>query len=150
MKRPLSNPETCEPAMSAEHSILGAQKHFRNNAGWLIALEIFMAVWAADVFWLRWTTFASELVPESVVFALGFSLWLSAGLLLISDYFGRLVKRPVLLAALLGALGLVIVSLSLAALAVWLIILYFHHWRLCWYLLTEEAVSLNIFGGGES
>ncbi len=118
-------------------------EHPWGDAGQLIALGVFLVVWAGDSFFLRASTVLSDSVPLAVRLA-GFGLALAAALGLvrsghvavsdaqrpvrvISGGVFHYVRHPLYLAALLGYLGLIALSLSLLALALWAGIFVFYN-----------------------
>jgi len=120
------------------------------RTGLIAAFIIFMAVWAADTFWLKWTTFASEVIPMPLALGGAILLWSIAGIFLTIADFSRRDHQPIAAAAWLGSLGLVCASLSLASLAVWLLIRYFRRWQLCRDCVPENAIGLNNYNGGKT
>jgi len=133
-------------------------EHPLGDLGQLIALVIFMAVWVIDSFWLNRTTFGLEAVPNVIRMAVAFPIWLLAGILIkISHYVVhaesrpagviskgafKYVRHPVYLSALLVYLGLVISSLSAAALIVWLLIFLFYNYIAAY----EERLLIAKYG----
>jgi protein-S-isoprenylcysteine O-methyltransferase Ste14 len=110
-------------------------EHPWGDAGQLIALGIFLVVWVGDSFFLHASTFLSDGVPLLIRLA-GFGLALGAALGLvrsghvavsevqrpvrvITGSVFRYVRHPLYLAALLGYLGLIAITLSLLSLALW-------------------------------
>jgi len=124
------------------------------DTGHLIAMLLMMVVWSVDSFWLNWTTFASEVISAPVCLTIAIPIWILAGILfktsqitttdsrnpdgLIRTGLFKSIRQPVFWAMMLGCLGLVLTSLSLAALSVWLLIIYFNDWQICWYILPEQ------------
>jgi protein-S-isoprenylcysteine O-methyltransferase Ste14 len=110
-------------------------EHPFGDAGQLIALGVFLAIWIVDSFVLHWTTFLSKDIPLVLRLILCLAL-LAIGLLLyrsghrvvphhdrptrlVADGAFRFVRHPLYLASLLTYLGLTISTASLLALAVW-------------------------------
>ncbi|MDZ7796780.1 MAG: isoprenylcysteine carboxylmethyltransferase family protein [Candidatus Marinimicrobia bacterium] len=134
-------------------------EHRYGDAGQLIFFAVFMMVWAGDSFFLRLSVFLNEIIPLYI------RLLPAAWLLVCSAYLAMESKRiifrehrdppvvvnkeiyakirhPMYLSELLLYLGFIFLSLSLAAIIVWLIggiFLYF----LCRH---EEKLLLEYFG----
>ncbi len=133
-------------------------EHPWGDAGQLIALGAFLAVWAGDSFFLRASTFLSDSVPLFIrLIIFGLALAAALGLVrsghaavseaqrpvrVISGGAFRYVRHPLYLAALLGYLGLIALSLSLLALALWAGIFVFYN-TIAGY---EESVMEAKFG----
>jgi protein-S-isoprenylcysteine O-methyltransferase Ste14 len=133
-------------------------EHPLGDVGQLIALVIFLAVWASDSFWLNFTTFGLEAVPNIIRMALAISVWLLAGILIkvshyvvhaesrpagvISKGAFKYIRHPVYLSGLLVYLGLVISSLSVAAMIVWLLIFLFYNYIAAY----EERLLIAKYG----
>jgi protein-S-isoprenylcysteine O-methyltransferase Ste14 len=104
----------------------------------------FAATWIADTFFLRATTFLNRHVPLGIRIPLGVLLLVLSGYLAregLSIVFGEereepgvikkgvfgVVRHPIYLAEILFYLGLLMLSLSLAAAVVWAIAIAFLH-----------------------
>jgi protein-S-isoprenylcysteine O-methyltransferase Ste14 len=135
-------------------------EHPRGDAGQLIALGVFLVIWVGDSFFLHASTFLSDGVPLLVRLA-GFGLALGAALGLarsghvavsevqrpvrvITGGVFRYVRHPLYLAALLGYLGLIALSLSLLSLALWGGIFVFYN-----YIASYEESLMEIKFGAE-
>ena len=118
-------------------------EHPAGDAGQLILAVIFLAVWVTDSFFLRYTTFLSGYIPLPI------RVILSAAVLSLGGYlakkghdivFGQirekpgvfregvfgLVRHPLYSGAILFYIGLLFLSPSMAAGAVWLVIIAFY------------------------
>ncbi len=134
-------------------------EHKLGDAGQMIFALLFAAVWVADTFFLKYTTFLDQYVPFFVKLPLGIAL------LFISGYMARtglnivfkevreepcvirkgvfnLVRHPIYLSEILLYLGMLMMSLSLAAAAVWVIAVVFLHYI----SRHEEKLLLERFG----
>jgi protein-S-isoprenylcysteine O-methyltransferase Ste14 len=124
------------------HGKLGQQQtdltgeHPAGDRGQLVLALLFLATWAADI-WLNYTTFLNQVVPAAIRVPLGaIPLAVSAYLawMGLSTVFGRrkperpgvirkgvfgIVRHPIYLSEILLYLGLLMLSLSLAAAVVW-------------------------------
>jgi protein-S-isoprenylcysteine O-methyltransferase Ste14 len=135
-------------------------EHPWGDAGQLIALGVFLVVWAGDSFFLHASTFLSGSVVLLIRLA-GFGLALIAALGLvrsghvavsevqrpvrvITGGVFRYVRHPLYLAALLGYLGLTALTLSLLALALWGGIFVFYN-----YIASYEESVMEIKFGAE-
>lgn len=134
-------------------------EHPFGDAGQLVLLVVFLAVWSADSFFFNWTTFLQD----------GFASWIQAPLTLLimaasaflamsglSIVFGEvreppkvidkgvfgIVRHPIYFASILFYLGLTLSTLSILAAAVWIVIVLFY------YLISrfEEKLLLQNFG----
>jgi protein-S-isoprenylcysteine O-methyltransferase Ste14 len=105
---------------------------------------LFAATWISDTFFLRATTFLNEYVPLGIRIPLGVVLVALSGYLAgegLSIVFGEereepgvirkgvfsLVRHPTYLGEILVYLGLLMLSLSLAAAVVWAVAIVFLH-----------------------
>jgi protein-S-isoprenylcysteine O-methyltransferase Ste14 len=135
-------------------------EHPWGDAGQLIALGVFLVVWAGDSFFLHASTFLSGYVPLPIrlaVFGLALvaALWLvRSGHVAVSEEqrpaqviaggVFRYVRHPLYLAALLGYLGLTALTLSLLSLALWGGIFIFYN-----YIASYEESLMEIKFGAE-
>ena len=105
---------------------------------------LFLATWAADM-WLEYTTFLNHVVPAVIRVLIGVVLLALSGYLAwmgLSTVFGKrkperpgvirkgvfgIVRHPIYLSEILVYLGLLMLSISLAAAAVWGIAIVFLH-----------------------
>lgn len=134
-------------------------EHAVGDAGQLILAILFAAVWIADTFFLKYSTFLNSYVPPGVRIALGaillvLSLYLAKEGL--SIVFGEkreipgvirksvfnVVRHPIYLSEILLYLGLLMLSISLAAAFVWVISILFLHYI----SRHEEKLLLARFG----
>jgi protein-S-isoprenylcysteine O-methyltransferase Ste14 len=135
------------------------QEHPFGDAGQIALACLFGALWIADTFVFKYTTFLNgwiplgfRVVPAALV--LGLSAYLArAGLSIVfkevrekpevirKGVFG-VVRHPIYLSEILLYLGLLILSLSLAAAFVWFVAIAFLH-RISRY---EERLLLERFG----
>lgn len=120
-------------------------EHKLGDAGQLVLAVLFTAIWVSDTFILHSTTFLNDILPTAIRIPLGVViLFVSAFLAAKGMYivFGEkrekagvirksvfaIVRHPIYLSEILLYLGLLMMSLSLAAAFVWLIaVLSFHY-----------------------
>ncbi|MGD2147667.1 MAG: isoprenylcysteine carboxylmethyltransferase family protein [Anaerolineae bacterium] len=129
---------------SAAHRDDLTGEHAVGDGGQLAFALLFGAVWIVDTFFLRRTTFLNRLVPLGIRIPLGGVLLALAGYLAskgLSIVFGEVreeptvitksvfgvIRHPIYLAEILAYLGLLLMSLSLAAAAVWVGAIAFLH-----------------------
>lgn len=122
-----------------------AGEHKAGDAGQFILACSFFAVWIADTFFFKYTIFLNQHVPLGVRIPVGIVLLLLAGYLAARGHsivFGKekqkpevinegvfsIVRHPMYLSELLLYLGLLMLSLSLAAAFVWVIAIGFLHY----------------------
>ncbi|MBL7033630.1 MAG: DUF1295 domain-containing protein [Candidatus Delongbacteria bacterium] len=134
-------------------------EHRLGDAGQLILALLFALVWLTDSFLLHWTTFLNREIAVFLRVPLGtFLLMLSTYLAWTSIriVFGEvreqpavirqgvfnLVRHPMYLSEILLYLGLLLLSLSLAATFVWLLAIIFLHFI----SRHEEKLLLERFG----
>ena len=133
-------------------------EHPLGDTGQLIAFLIFMVIWLTDSFWVKWTTLSAETVPNPMRLTIAIPVWILSGYLIMISHFivhaacrpagvvrsgaFRFVRHPVYLSAILCYLGLVISSLSIAALIVWLAIFGFYNFIAAY----EEKILIAKFG----
>ena len=136
-----------------------AGEHPFGDAGQVLLACLFAATWVADTFFFRFTTLFNGYMP------LGARLPLAALLLIVSGYLAKrgltivfgekgvkpavirksvfsVVRHPVYLSEILFFLGFLILSLSLAAAAVWVVAIAFLHFIAKY----EEKLLLARFG----
>jgi len=118
--------------------------HAVGDGGQLAFALLFGAVWIVDTFFLPRTTFLNRLVPLGIRIPLGGILLVLAAYLAskgLSIVFGEvreepavitksvfgIVRHPIYLAEILVYLGLLLISLSMAAAAVWVGAIVFLH-----------------------
>lgn len=129
----------------ARHREELAGEHPLGDAGQLVLAILFGGVWVADTFFLRYTTFLNPYVPFTIRLPLALVLFLISGYLVergMSILFFKareeprvikrgvysLVRHPVYLGEILVYLAFLLLSISLAALMVWLMIITFLHY----------------------
>jgi protein-S-isoprenylcysteine O-methyltransferase Ste14 len=153
----MSRHRTNEGGQHQRHDLTG--EHPFGDAGQLILAFLFLAVWVADTFFLKYTTFLNQRIPLAIRISLGVVLILLAGYLaskgqaivfgdrrekpgVIREGVFGIVRHPLYLSEMLLFLGLLMMSLSLAAGFVCLIAIGFLH-----FIAThEETLLLARFG----
>ncbi len=136
-----------------------AGEHAVGDAGQLVLACLFAATWILDTFFLKYTTFLNHYVPLGVRIPLGFvslavSVYLArTGLSIVfgekrekpgvirKSVFG-IIRHPIYLSEILLYLGLLMMSLSLAAALVWGMAILFLHYISRY----EERLLLARFG----
>ena len=115
------------------------------DVGQIVLACLFMGAWIGDLSFFQYTTFLNRYVPSAVRIPVGAVILALSGYLAInglSTVFGKereepvviregvfkLVRHPVYLGEILLYLGLLILSISLAAAAVWIIAIGFLHY----------------------
>lgn len=136
-----------------------AGEHKAGHAIQITSFFVFMGVWISDSFFLQKTTFLNDLVPNIVRVPLGIIALLTSWLLAVKSHRAIFHQRreshaivqngvysqlrhPMYLSELLAYLALILFSLSLASVAVFLVLVVFFHW-MCRY---EEKLLLEHFG----
>jgi protein-S-isoprenylcysteine O-methyltransferase Ste14 len=122
-----------------------AGEHAVGDTGQLVLACLFAVTWIADTFFLKYTTFLNQYVP------LGIRIPSGVGLLVLSGYLAKtgmaivfgeereqpgviresvfnVVRHPIYLSEILLYLGLLMLSISLAAAAVWIVTIGFLHY----------------------
>ncbi len=134
-------------------------EHAVGDAGQMVLACLFAATWIADTFFFKYTTFLNRYVSPVVRVPLGAILLVLSGYLAgtgMSIVFGEkrekpgvirkgvfnVVRHPIYLSEILLYLGLLMLSISLAAAAVWVIAIGFLHYI----SLYEERLLLARFG----
>ncbi|MCK4414484.1 MAG: DUF1295 domain-containing protein [Candidatus Eisenbacteria sp.] len=119
-------------------------EHAVGDAGQIVLACLFAAVWIADTFLFKYTTFLNEYVPLAARIPPGVVLLVLSGYLArtsLSIVFGEererpgvirksvfgVIRHPVYLSEILLYLGLLMLSISLAAAVVWAIAIGFLH-----------------------
>ena len=132
----------------------------RADAAQALFAFIFFTVWAADSFWLHWTTGYSHHIPDLIRTTLFILLTLLGGCLSwmahkqifgvvrqeaeLLDYGVFQVSRhPMYLGIMMIYLGLALSSMSVAALLLLIAIFYFYNYLASY----EEAKLTELFGG---
>ena len=134
-------------------------EHAFGDAGQIILACLFVGVWVADTFFLQYTTFLNRYIPLGARIPSGVLLFILSvylartGLAIVfgdrrekpavirKGVFG-IVRHPVYLSEILFYLGLLMLSLSLAAAGVWGITIVFLHYISKY----EEKLLLARFG----
>lgn len=134
-------------------------EHTLGDLGQLILLLIFLTVWIADSFFVHYSTSLSNYISLWVRIPVAAIILVMAGILawkgmkivfgetreeaavIRKDVF-KLVRHPIYLGAILLYLGLIILTLSIAATVVWIIIILFYHFI----SRHEEKLLLEKFG----
>ena len=134
-------------------------EHKTGDAGQIILAVIFIGVWVADTFFLKFSTMFSHYIPDYVKIPVAVILFAIAGYLAIKGMgivFGKVretpvvikdgvfavIRHPIYLSEILVYLGFLIMSLSLACVFIWIIIIVFMHYI----SLHEEKLLLERFG----
>ena len=134
-------------------------EHTVGDAGQIILACLFAATWILDTFFLKYTTFLNHYVPQGIRIPFGVVLLVLSGILArkgLSIVFGEkretpgvirksvfgVVRHPVYLSEILLYLGLLMLSISLAAAVVWVIAIGFLHYISRY----EERLLLARFG----
>ena len=134
-------------------------EHGAGDAGQLVLALLFVVIWVSDTFVLEYTTFLNQHVPLAVRTSLGAALMVLSGYLArtsLAIVFGErretphvirksvygIVRHPMYLSEIVLYLGLLLMSISLAAALVWAVaILFLRHIS-----LYEERLLLARFG----
>jgi protein-S-isoprenylcysteine O-methyltransferase Ste14 len=155
------------PEMNCEEIQKKAHKHREDltgehpfgDAGQVLLACLFAATWIADTFFFKYTNFLNGYIP------LGARAPLAAFLLIVSGYLAKkglaivfkekiekpavirksvfgIVRHPIYLSEILFYLGFLMLSLSLAAMAVWIVAIAFLHFIATY----EEKLLLARFG----
>jgi protein-S-isoprenylcysteine O-methyltransferase Ste14 len=134
-------------------------EHVLGDAGQLVLACLFFVIWISDSFFLKYTTFPNQYVSSGIRITLGIVLLLLSGYLAkvgLSIVFGKkreasgviresvfgVVRHPIYLSEILLYLGFLMLSLSLAALFVWVVAILFLHYISRY----EERLLLVRFG----
>ena len=135
-----------------------AGEHRIGDSVQVIFLIVFLAVWGLDSFIFRYTTFLAESVPWFIRMGIGAVILISAfglarsGLRIvfsevrdtpevIKNGVFSVIRHPIYLGAILLYLGMICITLSLASIALWVIIIIFY-WFISWY---EEKLLIQMF-----
>ncbi|NOQ95111.1 MAG: hypothetical protein GQ555_00660 [Desulfobacterales bacterium] len=134
-------------------------EHRFGDAGQLLLACLFVVTWVVDTFILKYTTFLNHYVPNAIRIPIGIVLLVVSGYLAgkgLSIVFGEkrekpgvirksvfgVIRHPIYLSEILLYLGLLMMSLSLAAAFVWGIAILFLHYI----SRHEERLLLARFG----
>jgi protein-S-isoprenylcysteine O-methyltransferase Ste14 len=134
-------------------------EHVAGDAGQAVLACLFAATWITDTFFFQYSTFLNQYVPLGVKIPLGVVLLVLSGYLAktgLSIVFGEerktpgvikkgvfnVVRHPVYLSEILLYLGLLMLSISLAAGVVWIVAIGFLHYISRY----EERLLLARFG----
>ena len=134
-------------------------EHAVGDAGQIVLACLFAATWIADTFFFKYTTFLNQYVPLGARIPSGVVLLVLSGYLAktsLSTVFGEerenpvvirksvfcVVRHPVYLSEILLYLGLLMLSISLAAALVWVIAIALLHYISRY----EERLLLARFG----
>ena len=136
-----------------------AGEHAVGDAGQIVLACLFAVTWIADAFFLKYTTFLNPYVPLAARIPPGVVLLALSGYLArtgLSIVFGEerekpgvirkrvfnVVRHPIYLSEILLYLGLLLLSISLAATVVWIVAIGFLHYISRY----EERLLLAHFG----
>jgi len=134
-------------------------EHRWGDAGQLIFFLIFLGIWITDSFVFHYSTFLQESVPNYARIAIAGPVLLAGWILarngmkavfgtrrekpeLISTGVFSIVRHPIYTGALLFYLGSILMTMSLASAALWVVIIAFYIY-LCKY---EERLLAEDFG----
>ena len=134
-------------------------EHPLGDAGQVLLACLFAATWIADTFFLKYTTLLNGYIPLGVRAPLAVLLLVGSGYLAkkgLAIVFGEkiekpavirksvfgLVRHPIYLSEIFFFLGLLMLSLSLVAMAVWVVAVAFLHYI----AKFEEKLLLARFG----
>ena len=134
-------------------------EHIFGDAGQIVLACLFAVIWIADTFFLKYTTFLNGHVAPGIRIPFGIALWVLSGYLArkgLSIVFGEerenpgvirkgvfgVVRHPIYLSEILLYLGFLLLSVSLAAAAVWIVAIGFLHYISRY----EEKLLLAHFG----
>jgi protein-S-isoprenylcysteine O-methyltransferase Ste14 len=144
---------------SAEQGDALTGEHPLGDAGQFVLACLFIAMWVADTFLFKYTTFLNQYAP------LGLRIIAAIALVCLSGYLAKtglfivfgekrgkpaviregvfgVVRHPIYLSEILFYLGLLMLSLSLAAAGVWIVVVGFFHYISRY----EERLLLARFG----
>lgn len=134
-------------------------EHRYGDAGQIVFLAVFMVIWIADSFILHYTDFiAADIplyfrLPTGIILVCISAYFARAGLTTVfgkaedaarvfcEGVFGR-TRHPIYFGTLILYLALIVMTLSLAAAVLWLIIIAFYHYIARY----EEKLLLERFG----
>ncbi len=136
-----------------------AGEHALSDIGQLLLFVIFITVWILDSFIFSYSTFISDYVPLYVRVPIAIIILFSAGYFAKKSHgivFGEVreepsvirkgvfsrVRHPMYLGALLLYLGLLVLTFSLIAVGIWVLIIVFYYFN----SKHEEKILLDKFG----
>jgi protein-S-isoprenylcysteine O-methyltransferase Ste14 len=140
-----------KPELSGEHT--------QGDIWQIILFFLFIGIWITDSFFLKFSTFITAYIPLFVRIILSVITLSISGLLakqglrivfkeerdkpgVIRKGVFNIVRHPIYLGSILLYLGLVFLTLSIASIAVWLMIIAFYYFISRY----EEKILLNEFG----
>jgi protein-S-isoprenylcysteine O-methyltransferase Ste14 len=129
------------------------------DAGQMILAIFFLVTWITDSFFFHYSTFVNQYIPLSISIPLGIVFFLLSGYLSLtglSIVFGKrrqqpsiirnsvfgIIRHPIYLGEILLYLGFLMLSTSLAAIAIWIVTIGF----LYYISRFEEELLLARFG----
>ena len=153
----MAHKHTQKRAQQQRNDLTG--EHAVGDAGQIMLVCLFAATWIADTFFFKYTTFLNQYVPLGARIPSGVFLLVLSGYMAktsLSIVFGEerekpgvikkgvfgVVRHPVYLSEILLYLGLLMLSISLAAAVVWVIAIGFLHYISRY----EERLLLARFG----
>jgi len=134
-------------------------EHAFGDLGQIIFLIIFLIVWISDSFFLKYSTYSQNTMPNMVRMIIGFPILIISGIFAkygLGIIFGevrkkpeiiekgvfKIVRHPIYLGSILLYLGLTILTCSIASAVVWIIIVIFYYYISRY----EEKLLLKEFG----
>lgn len=134
-------------------------EHAFGDLGQIIFLIIFLIVWTSDSFFLKYSTYSQDTMPNMVRMIIGFPILIISGIFAkygLGIIFGevrkkpeiiekgvfKIVRHPIYLGSILLYLGLTILTCSIASAVVWIIIVIFYYYISRY----EEKLLLKEFG----
>jgi protein-S-isoprenylcysteine O-methyltransferase Ste14 len=138
----VSQKQSYKEQLNARDDLTG--EHAVGYAGQLTLACLFAGIWIADTFFLQYTTTLNNIVPKVIRIPIGAVLLILSGYLAgagLSIVFGEkraspavirksvfnVVRHPIYLSEILLYLGLLMLSISLAAAVVWILAVVFLH-----------------------
>lgn len=134
-------------------------EHAFGDLGQIIFLIIFLIVWTSDSFFLKYSIYSQDTMPNMVRMIIGFPILIISGIFAkygLGIIFGevrkkpeiiekgvfKIVRHPIYLGSILLYLGLTILTCSIASAVVWIIIVIFYYYISRY----EEKLLLKEFG----
>jgi protein-S-isoprenylcysteine O-methyltransferase Ste14 len=144
------------------HTSMGEQltgEHAIGDAGQTLLAILFMTIWILDTFFLELTTSLNRFIPLAVRIPLGSLLLIPSAYLagtglfivfgkkrdtsgVIRDHVFSVVRHPIYLSEILLYFGLLVLSISLAAVCIWFAAIVFLHFIARY----EEKLLMRRFG----